>query len=212
MPSLLFLNRIHISNSSLCCSRFWAKNTFTNNPDKPRQSQFFLSQQKLFQIFFFTVTVKLPKSKSCLFLMCLEDFAHTHGPDILWFTDSERIPQGVRTTNSGDNWEWWEKGIGEVSSWVLSSQKLTLEWFKTCRMIWMYISLVSRASECIKSIAMCCSFFRTSETIFYLWVTAPTCWCVRLWYNINASWWLNQPLWKICSSNWIMKPQFLRWT
>ena len=73
-------------------------------------------------------------------------------------------------------WEWWEKGIGEVSSWVLSSQKLTLEWFKTCRMIWIYISLVSRASECIKPIAFFCSFFRTSETIFCLWVTAPTCW------------------------------------
>ena len=28
----------------------------------------------------------------------------------------------------------------------------------------------------------------------------------------NYSWWLNQPIWKICSSNWIMKPQVSGWT
>ena len=26
-------------------------------------------------------------------------------------------------------------------------------------------------------------------------------------YTVYASWWLNQPLWKICSSNWIQLPQ-----
>ena len=27
----------------------------------------------------------------------------------------------------------------------------------------------------------------------------------------KTSWWLNQPIWKICSSNWIMKPQGSGW-
>ena len=26
------------------------------------------------------------------------------------------------------------------------------------------------------------------------------------------SWWLNQPIWKICSSNWVHLPQFSGWT
>ena len=29
--------------------------------------------------------------------------------------------------------------------------------------------------------------------------------------NHKTSWWLNQPIWKICSSNWIMKPQLSGW-
>ena len=29
----------------------------------------------------------------------------------------------------------------------------------------------------------------------------------RVWQSTQSSWWLNQPIWKICSSNWIMKPQ-----
>ena len=29
--------------------------------------------------------------------------------------------------------------------------------------------------------------------------------------NYLASWWLNQPLWKICSSKWVHLPQFSGW-
>ena len=35
-------------------------------------------------------------------------------------------------------------------------------------------------------------------------------WCMFILFL--AAWWLNQPIWKICSSTWIMKPQtFGRW-
>ena len=31
-------------------------------------------------------------------------------------------------------------------------------------------------------------------------------WCI--YYIFNTSWWLNQPIWKICSSNWKSSPKF----
>ena len=35
--------------------------------------------------------------------------------------------------------------------------------------------------------------------------------CFFSWCRIPTGWWLNQPLWKICSSKWVHLPQFSGW-
>ena len=46
------------------------------------------------------------------------------------------------------------------------------------------------------------------DVLLSVWL-GSNCNCITscITYRIKTSWWLNQPIWKICSSNWIMKPQ-----
>ena len=44
------------------------------------------------------------------------------------------------------------------------------------------------------------------KLLLVLWVVSFGEWSFS--EPINTSWWLNQPLWKLCSSNWIISPRF----